>query len=587
MRMTYPWEQEPATDDLEFGEALETAPHHHHKSAGPPRWMNTVVPLLQKYRGDIPLWLLVGWVHQESGGNAADKTALDERGYFQLMPEESQTLKLDHARLSEPEYSVMGGIKLVHYYARLVRRMGIDPAAPSFWPLVKLQHSIGMGDARKVVLDAKAHGVDMKSWPAIRAHATANHARLHLHSWWHRALDNVDGTIRNGVVLLTRWETAQVFQPELEAGCNCQHETTDLESEDEADAGAAAGVTSRVPWDQEGVEYVKWLQRSLNQVLKLKPPLVVDGNPTSRTMSALERAQRHTAKGVWRAYVGRSTGKTLVHAGASPPPLFAPPPAVGFDCNWSTLRVLSCIKKATWNQRPVSFVVRYYSSGVRQKTPNSKDLTPKEAIALTKLGIRIATVWELRAKDASGHTNGLHHGWNAFRQASACGQPADTPIYFAVDFPPEAGARESIAKYFEGVRDGFAMVQKDPKHNPKGLRYQIGVYGNRTSLDWCKAQGIATWFWQSCSPLTASLTNQFRWPGANLHQVKCTTKTTHRMLCPGCQKHACQVAEVDWNESGGHEGSWLSTLVTTTTAPSVAQPELEFRERRRERLAGA
>jgi hypothetical protein len=49
-------------------------------------------------------------------------------------------------------------------------------------------------------------------------------------------------------------------------------------------------TTALVPWNRQGFEYVKWLQESLNHVLKLK--LVVDGLPGARTMGAIQAFQR-------------------------------------------------------------------------------------------------------------------------------------------------------------------------------------------------------------------------------------------------------------------------------------------------------
>ena len=75
--------------------------------------------LLDKLRGlsqstGIPLGLMVGWIAKESGGRLAvfsqpgkGDTSMDERGYWQLTPEESKTLGLDHARLSvDADYSL-------------------------------------------------------------------------------------------------------------------------------------------------------------------------------------------------------------------------------------------------------------------------------------------------------------------------------------------------------------------------------------------------------------------------------------------------------------------------------------------------
>jgi peptidoglycan hydrolase-like protein with peptidoglycan-binding domain len=305
-----------------------------------------------------------------------------------------------------------------------------------------------------------------------------------------------------------------------------------------------------VAWDQQGVEYVKWLQRALNQVLKLKLP--VTGNPDSRTISAIQRLQRNSTRRLVRiGLVGEWTERALVKAGAPSPPRSSPA-AVGIDCNFDTRPYLSCIQQASWKGQRIVFAVRYYS-GIRRK-----DLSRGEAEALSRLGIRCVTVWERRAKDANGYPNGFNHGYQAFGLAAQCGQPSGTPIYFAVDYEPSAAERAGVLRYFEGVRDGLNKARQNSQ-----LRYDIGVYANRVGLDLCRAQGIVTWFWQSCSALTASGTNQFRWPGVALHQVAC-----EKPLCQGCGSKRCEI-KVDWNESGGHEGGWL------VSPTSSAQGELE------------
>jgi hypothetical protein len=304
-----------------------------------------------------------------------------------------------------------------------------------------------------------------------------------------------------------------------------------------------------VPWSQRGFEYVKWLQRSLNQVLKLK--LSVDGDPGPKTMNAIQMLQgKSTDRLVRIGLVGPWTDRALTNAGAPAPPLFAPPSGNGIDCDFDTRKYSSCIPKATFNQQKIAFAVRYYSGYP------PKDLSRGEAEALSKLGIRCVSVWERFAKEATGRQNGLNHAAAAFRQAIQCGQPGGTPIYFAVDYEPSAAERSGVEQYFEGIRDGLRTAQQDPKINPTRRQFEIGVYGNRTGLDLCKKQGIATWFWQSCSLLTSNGANQFRWPGVNIHQVKCEVP-----LCSNCGSKACEV-KVDWNESDGHEGSWLVSPTT-------------------------
>lgn len=330
-----------------------------------------------------------------------------------------------------------------------------------------------------------------------------------------------------------------------------------LEAHYEWENGGA--TPALVPWNRQGFEYVKWLQRSLNLVLKLK--LAVDGLPGPRTMGAIQALQRgSTSRYVRMGLVGSWTDSALIKKGASPPPAFAPPSAIGIDCNFDTRPYLSCISKASWKDKPIAFAVRYYSGYP------PKDLSRGEAEALTKAGIRCVTVWERFAKEANGDARGREHGYKAFVQAIKCGQPTETPIYFAIDYEPSIAERPGVLKYFEGVRAGLEKAQSDPKVNPGGLRYQIGIYGNRISLDLCKKQGIVTWFWQSCSQLTAGGTNQFRWPGVAMHQVAC-----EKPLCHGCGSAKCE-AKVDWNESEGHEGGWF---VAGVAAPRATTTESE------------
>jgi len=77
--------------------------------------MKQLAPFVQKYRGDIPIDFLLGWIAVESAGYIEATTRQCERGYFQLHPEEARRVGVDDPqRLStDPEYSVRMGIEMV------------------------------------------------------------------------------------------------------------------------------------------------------------------------------------------------------------------------------------------------------------------------------------------------------------------------------------------------------------------------------------------------------------------------------------------------------------------------------------------
>ena len=59
--------------------------------------------------------------------------------------------------------------------------------------------------------------------------------------------------------------------------------------------------------------------------------------------------------------------------------------------------------------------------------------------------------------------------------------------------------------------------------------YAIDVYGNGCVLEWCRTQGIASFFWQAFAPGWCN--NRQFWPGANLHTFSLDTPPTcHRRL---------------------------------------------------------
>jgi hypothetical protein len=144
------------------------------------RRIDAMLPQLKDaaLRSGIPLGLLIGWIAKESAGKLGDLTKLDERGVFQIHPEESGSLGLDHQRLStDLEYSIAAGILLIKRYMSKAAALDIAPAGSDyFYRLVKLFHTMGSGATSKIVAGAKAAG-EAGSWEALRNHAVTNNQK--------------------------------------------------------------------------------------------------------------------------------------------------------------------------------------------------------------------------------------------------------------------------------------------------------------------------------------------------------------------------------------------------------------------------
>jgi hypothetical protein len=138
--------------------------------------VDKLLPKLQAMSSStgIPLGLLVGWIAKESGGRLNDKTSLDERGYFQLMPDESRAIGVEHERLStDSDYSLDAGMKLIRKYQSTINNLdlaGAPAGSTYYWRLVKLAHSMGSGQTKKIVDRAKAAG-QAGSWNQLEQFA--------------------------------------------------------------------------------------------------------------------------------------------------------------------------------------------------------------------------------------------------------------------------------------------------------------------------------------------------------------------------------------------------------------------------------
>jgi hypothetical protein len=156
---------------------------------------------------------------------------------------------------------------------------------------------------------------------------------------------------------------------------------------------------------------------------------------------------------------------------------------IGIDCALDCTRRIAAIKGLH-----AQFVGRYY----RQATSQWPALTNAEAKALSAAGLQIVALWESASDKLQhfSHATGVDEGTSAYHQAMQAGQPARSPIYFAVDFDcSSAGIAGAVNDYFRGVADGFAAIGGGQP------AYDIGVYGSGNTCAWLLGHGRVTHTW--------------------------------------------------------------------------------------------
>lgn len=163
----------------------------------------------------------------------------------------------------------------------------------------------------------------------------------------------------------------------------------------------------------------------------------------------------------------------------------------GLDAPVNLTQKATCLRNQGFD-----FAMRYYNVSNSQTFPE-KRLTLTEAKALVSAGFLLGVVFQ-QAGDAIGSFNrdiGVRHGKRAHDLAvNSIGQPADSAIYFAVDFDASASQIDGpITSYFKGVRDAMAEA------NGSAPRYQIGVYGSGLTCSKLLGKGLVslTWLAQS------------------------------------------------------------------------------------------
>jgi hypothetical protein len=160
----------------------------------------------------------------------------------------------------------------------------------------------------------------------------------------------------------------------------------------------------------------------------------------------------------------------------------------------------------TLRARGVTAVGRYY----RVVHPEWR-LTATEAQKLSAAGIKLFTVYEDVGHNlALTAAQGKIDGQNALDQATEVGQPAGTPIYFALEGLPNGYVNSdlpAIRKYFTGVRQAI------------GTKYQLGVYSNGLVCETLLDEGVCAYTWLSASKAFAGTRDFYRSGRWNLAQT--------------------------------------------------------------------
>ena len=141
-----------------------------------------------------------------------------------------------------------------------------------------------------------------------------------------------------------------------------------------------------------------------------------------------------------------------------------------------------------------TFVARYLGGNYA--------LTATEKTIITNGGLYIVSVWESGSPTNSSYftvLKGISDAQDAINAAQAIGQPAGTPIYFAVDYDAsDSDVSGSIRNYLQAVKSVFI---------DQGYPYALGLYGSGAVLTYFQNTFTYTWLagatgWRGSSTYT-------------------------------------------------------------------------------------
>ena len=151
----------------------------------------------------------------------------------------------------------------------------------------------------------------------------------------------------------------------------------------------------------------------------------------------------------------------------------------------------------------ISFVGRYLVP-----TTMSKSIKANEIKGLRDAGLAILLCWEIGASDVKGGAErGKTDGARVKELAQEFGVPAETAIYFAVDYEAVANEFPTIEAYIRAAQDAC-------------YPYVAGIYGHASLVDYLASKGACKHFWQCCAWSYGRVSAhtsvyQYAWSGAD------------------------------------------------------------------------
>jgi hypothetical protein len=150
---------------------------------------------------------------------------------------------------------------------------------------------------------------------------------------------------------------------------------------------------------------------------------------------------------------------------------------------------------------------RAYGTGIGESCYHnkSKTLTKAELTAIERAGLSVYVVFQhcgaqcvnFDLQNRATADKGRKDAEGAVALARELGQPANTPIYFAIDFDPahDGGCALPADRIWPSIEAYFDQVHEVLAHT----HWQVGVYGAGATCARLKASGKAEYFWLSTS----------------------------------------------------------------------------------------